>query len=76
MFHAVMVMPALVKMFSESIQKILLPIFPQSAIHSLLGAVERGSAESLGIIASICVLLIWVVLTSLAANIKFQKQDI
>lgn len=72
----VMVMPAIVKMFSHSIQKILLPIFPQSAIHSLSGAVEKGSAESLGAITGICVLLFWIVVTSFVANIKFQKQDI
>jgi ABC-type transport system involved in multi-copper enzyme maturation permease subunit len=72
----IMGIPALVKMFSGSIQKILLPIFPQSAIHSLSGAVGKGSTESLGIITSICVLLVWISLTCLVANIKFQRQDI
>lgn len=72
----VIVIPALVNMFSDSIQKILLPFFPQSAIHSLSGAVEKGSAESLGTFTSICVLLAWIGVTSLAANIKFQNQDI
>lgn len=71
----VMAIPALVKMFSDSIQKILLPIFPQSAIHSLSGAVEKGSFESLEVFTSICLLLIWIAVTFIAANIKFQKQD-
>lgn len=35
----VMIIPALVKMFSDSIQRILLLIFPQTAIHNLSGAV-------------------------------------
>lgn len=73
---SLMALPALVKMFSDSIQTILLPIFPQSAIHSLSGAVEKGSAESLGTIMSICVLVLWIGVTSFVANIKFQKQDI
>jgi ABC-type transport system involved in multi-copper enzyme maturation permease subunit len=72
----VMIIPALVKMFSDSIQRILLPIFPQTAIHSLSGAVEKGSAESIGVINSIIVLLMWVLLTSLVARISFQKEDL
>lgn len=73
---AIMGIPALVKMFSESTQKVLLPIFPQSAIHNLSGAVEKGSTESLGIITSICILLAWIAVIILVANFKFEKQDI
>ncbi len=72
----VMALPALIKMFSNSIQRTLLPVFPQSAIHSLAGVVKKGSGESLGTIASMCLLLAWIIMTSLAANAKFQKQDI
>lgn len=32
-----MVVPTLINMFSDSVQKILLPLTPQSAIHSLSG---------------------------------------
>ncbi len=72
----VMALPALIKMFSNSIQRTLLPVFPQSAIHNLSGLVKEGSAESLGIIGSICLLLAWIIVTSITAIIKFQKQDI
>ncbi len=71
-----MVLPALIKMFSNTVQRIFLPIFPQSAIHNLSGLVKEGSAESLGIIGSICLLLAWIIVTSITAIIKFQKQDI
>lgn len=39
------VLPALVKMFPNFIQRILLPIFPQTVIHSLSGLVRKSSAE-------------------------------
>lgn len=72
----IMVLPSLVKMFPDSIQRLFLPIFPQSAIHSISGVLEQGSPESLGIIFSIVILFIWIAATSLVANVKFQKQDI
>lgn len=46
----IMVLPSLVKMFPDSIQRLFLPIFLQSAIHSISGVLEQGSPESLGII--------------------------
>lgn len=72
----IMAIPALIKMFSNGIQKIFLPILPQSAIHSLSGAVAKGSFEHLGLLPSICVLLAWIVITSFIALIKFEKRDI
>lgn len=72
----IMVIPAFIKMFSDVVQKLLLPILPQSAIHSLTGAVEKGTFEAIGILPSILILLIWLAVVSLAANIRFQKQDI
>ena len=44
----IMILPALVKMFSNTVQRILLPIFPQSAIHSLSGAVKKDSMNHWG----------------------------
>ncbi|MTI46384.1 ABC transporter permease [Sporosalibacterium faouarense] len=72
----IMAIPALIKMFSSTIQKLVMPILPQSAIHSLSGVAEQNSFESLGIFFSICILLAWIILVSLIAVVKFQKQDI
>ena len=69
-------LPALIKMFSDVVQKIFLPVLPQSAIHSLSGVVDKGSYDALGVSTSVCILLIWILITSLTAIIKFQKQDI
>ena len=73
---AIMALPALIKMFSSSIQRVLLPVFPQSAIHSLAGVVKKGSAEAMGITADVFVLLAWIIICSILANLKFQNQDI
>lgn len=72
----VLALPALINMFSNPIQNLLLPIFPQSALHSLSGIASEGSAESLSVTASLSLLLAWIAATSLAAIVKFRKQDI
>lgn len=69
----VMNVPALINMFSDSVQKILLPLMPQSAIHSLSGTAE--TFESLGAFTSILLLLLWLVVTSIIALISFQRSD-
>lgn len=72
----VMALPALVKMFSDPVQHVLLPIFPQSAIHSLSGIANEASAESMGIVESAVLLSAWIAATLLAAYLKFRKQDL
>ncbi|MCT1902792.1 ABC transporter permease [Oceanobacillus sojae] len=71
----VMAVPALINMFPDTVQKILLPFMPQSAIHSLSGTAAEGSFEALGTGTSIGLLLLWLVITALIAIISFQKRD-
>ncbi|WP_152656124.1 ABC transporter permease subunit [Oceanobacillus sp. CFH 90083] len=71
----VMVMPALINMFSDTVQKVLLPVMPQSAIHSLSGSAAEGSFEALGTFTSIGLLLLWLVVTSIISTLTFQKRD-
>ena len=71
----VMAVPALIKMFSAPIQQIFLPLFPQSAIHSLAGIVERSSFESVGVAFAIFLLLLWIILTIIMALVRFQRKD-
>ncbi|KAB1435949.1 ABC transporter permease [Candidatus Galacturonibacter soehngenii] len=72
----IMFVPALVKMFSQSIQKIILPLLPQASLHSLSGTASKGSYEILGIGASILLLLTWIGITSLIATFQFLKKDV
>ena len=60
-----MALPALIKMFSNPIQRTLLPVFPQSAIHSLAGVVKKALVNHWGTIASMCLLLAWIIMTYL-----------
>lgn len=70
-----MFLPALVRMFTETIQAILLPIFPETALHNLSGIVTSGSIEYIGVGYSLLVLISWIVVLSVIATLKFQKQD-
>lgn len=70
-----MFLPALVRMFSETIQEIFLPIFPERAIHNLSGTIASHSIEYIGISHSILVLILWLLVISLIAITKFQRQD-
>ena len=71
----VMAAPSLFKMFADPVQQIFLPLFPQSAIHSLAGVVEGSSFESLSVSASIFLLLLWILLTTAVALARFQRKD-
>lgn len=73
---AVMFIPALIKMFSQSIQKIILPLLPQASLHSLSGTVSEGSIEILGIGASIILLFMWIGITSLIGTFQFGRKDV
>src|SRR5690606_15480165 len=70
----IMLIPALINMFPDSIQKLLVPILPQSAIHSLAGTAQVGSFELLGITTSILLLFAWIIITSLIGVIQFERK--
>ena len=72
----IMFVPALVKMFSQGIQKIILPLLPQASLHSLSGTVSKGSYEILGIGASILLLFMWIGITSLIGTFQFVRKDL
>ncbi|GAB2558939.1 hypothetical protein [Gracilibacillus alcaliphilus] len=71
----ILAIPALLNMFPDTIQKVLLPLLPQSAIHSLSGTVGAESFETSGVFISISILLLWLVITSVIAILSFQKRD-
>lgn len=72
----VLALQALIGLFPEDIQRVLLPLTPQSAIHNLAGMNAPDSFESVGLLASAAVLVIWVAGTVIGANWRFQRQDI
>lgn len=72
----VMFVPALVKMFSQGVQKTILPILPQASLHSLSGTALKGSYEILGIGTSIFLLFAWIGITSLVGIFQFVRKDV
>jgi len=72
----IMFIPALVKMLSQGIQKIILPLLPQASLHSLSGTALKGSYEILGIGTSILLLFAWIGITSLVGIFQFVRKDV
>lgn len=72
----VMLIPGLIKMFSDSIQRLIIPIFPVSALHSLSGIAEVEAFELLGTTTSIIILIAWIGLTSLIGIFQFERNDV
>lgn len=71
----ILAIPALIQMFPDSLQKVFLPILPQSAIHSLSGTAGAESFEATGAITSMTILILWLVITSVLAIFSFRKRD-
>lgn len=71
----VMFLPALIRMFAETIPELFLPLFPEIALHNVSGTVAMESIESMSISASFLVLVVWLLVISILAIIKFQRQD-
>lgn len=71
----ILVIPSLINMFPDTIQKIMLPFMPQSAIHSLSGTAAADSFEASGTFTSISVLILWWLVTFMFAVLSFQKRD-
>ncbi len=72
----VMFIPALIKMGPENIQKLILPILPQSSLHSLSGIVSENLYELLGNAMSILLLLLWIGITASIGIFQFIRKDI
>ncbi|GAB6085818.1 hypothetical protein [Alkaliphilus crotonatoxidans] len=73
---AVMFIPALIKMFSKNIQGLILPILPQSSLHSLSGIVSENPYELLGNGTSILLLLLWIGITSAIGIFQLVRKDV
>ncbi|WP_080874650.1 hypothetical protein [Oceanobacillus timonensis] len=71
----ILAIPALIRMFPGSIQQALLPVTPQSAIHSLSGTTGSESFESTAAFTSVSILILWLVITSVIAVVSFHKKD-
>ncbi|TCZ80895.1 ABC transporter [Paenibacillus albiflavus] len=72
----VLFLPAIAELFPGSIQDVIVPILPASAIHSLSGVAQSGSIEYTGIVTAFLILIIWSLLTSILAVWSFRHKDI
>ncbi len=71
----VMLIPGLISMLSDSVQKVIMPILPISGIHSISGIAEVDSFELLGITTSVITLITWILITSVVGIFRFYKKD-
>jgi len=71
----VLLIPGLIRMFSDEIQKLIIPILPIAALHSISGIAERGSFELLSMTTSIIILVVWIFITSLIGIWQFERKD-
>lgn len=72
----VLFLPILIRPFPDMLQSAILPLLPASAIHTLSGTVEKGSAEYTGMTAALLMLNLWFLLFAIAAVRRFGKKDI
>ena len=72
----VLLFPALINLFSNDIRRLVIPIMPMSALHSLAGVAQASAYESLGIGTSILILILWISGTSLIGIIQFERKDV
>ncbi|MGB4610091.1 MAG: ABC transporter permease [Saccharofermentanales bacterium] len=72
----VLFLPEFAKLFPEMLQSMTIPALPASAIHTLSGAVEKGSLEYTGVLTAFLILGSWLLLSAATAIWKFRKKDI
>lgn len=68
---SVMFLPALIKMFSDDISTILLPIFPENA---LLTFIDINSVYN-SLFSALLILILWVITSCLLSVWKFKRMD-
>lgn len=68
-------LPSIFKLFGELIASIFVPLFPQSAIHSIGGVINSESLEYTSIPISILILVIWISLVVYLGSMRFTKDD-
>lgn len=72
----VMLLPVLTKVLPGSLQFVITPVLPASAIHTLSGIAENSSGEYIGILGALLSLGAWTMFSSLLAICRFQQVDI
>ncbi len=72
----VLAVQALVGLFPEDIQTWLMPFTPQSAVHNLAGMNPPDSWESVSLVVSAAVLVMWATATILVASWRLQRKDV
>ena len=70
---AVMFTPALIKMFPANVSDVILPIFPEHALH-VFTEIHSSVDTGLWLNASV-ILLLWIAITSILSYWRFNKSD-
>ena len=71
-----MLLPALASWFEIFVQRIVLPLLPRAALHSLSGLAEPGTPEALPVWLGLLSLFLWLSIPYLLAAWDFKKRDV
>jgi len=72
----ILFIPGLIRMFSDTIQKLIIPILPIAALHSISGIAEKDSFEVLSTTTGIIILIAWIYITSFIGILQFERKDV
>ncbi|MDD4730189.1 MAG: ABC transporter permease [Dysgonamonadaceae bacterium] len=72
----VMFLPAVTKLLPQSLQDVIVPFLPATAIHSISGVAQKGGPEDIGIIMALIVLFIWSLIACALAIWGLRRKDI
>ena len=73
---AVLFLPAIAELLPGALRGALVPLLPASAIHTLSGQAQIGSAEHTGALVALAVLAAWALLPAVFAAWRFQRTDV
>ena len=73
---AVLFLPAIAELLPGALRGALVPLLPASAIHTLSGQAQIGSAEHTGVLVALAVLAAWALLPAVFAAWRFQRTDV
>lgn len=72
----ILFLPAVARILPLTAQKVVIPILPSSAIHTLMGKVPTESLEYTGVLISSIILIIWCLLSIDLTTWHFRLKDL
>ena len=72
----ILFLPVITVLLPFTLQNLVIPILPSSAIHSIIGKVSIGNIEYTGLFFSLIILMIWCLLFINLTAWRFNRKDL